>query len=98
MLSIRGIDFIWVLLMGITIGNYFIAENGESNLSFIVLIAVSLMLKGRLVVDRFMELKNANQKIRGWMNAYFYVVPLMIILVYAYPEVIVQLTQLKNYR
>ncbi|MES9879410.1 MAG: cytochrome C oxidase subunit IV family protein [Sedimenticola sp.] len=92
--NLRNIDFIWMLLMAVTVINALIAETSDGGLLISVVIAISVAFKGRMVVQRFMELHNANRFIRNMMNAYFYVIPLLIVLVQAYPETIARLTTL----
>jgi hypothetical protein len=94
-LPIRPIEIIWLLLMLITIGNALIAEKVEPSMLVVIAVALSLAFKGWMVVEHFMELKNANPKIRAWMNAYFFVIPLMIIVVHAYPEWVASITTLR---
>lgn len=94
LLQKRTIDFIWLLLMAMTLGSAAIAESAEPGLGVAVAIAVIIGAKGIFVVDRFMELHNANRHIRAWMRAYFYVVPLLIVLVYLYPETVARMTTL----
>lgn len=81
--------------MAITVGNVLIAENVEPSLFIIIFVAISLTFKGWMVVGHFVELKNANPKIKAWMNAYFYVIPLMIIVVHAFPEWLATVTSLR---
>ncbi|MEJ1353649.1 MAG: cytochrome C oxidase subunit IV family protein [Candidatus Sedimenticola sp. (ex Thyasira tokunagai)] len=93
-INLRNIDFIWMLLMGITVINALIAETADGGFLVSVVVAISVAFKGRMVVQSFMELHNANRFIRTMMNAYFYVIPLLIVVVQAYPETIAQLTRL----
>ncbi len=93
-INLRNVDFIWMLLMGITVINALIAETADGGFMVSVVVAISVAFKGRMVVQRFMELHNANRFIRTMMNAYFYVIPLLIVFVQAYPETIAQLTRL----
>jgi len=57
--------------------------------------AAVLAIKGRIIVDHFMELKNAHRVLRTLMQVYFYVIPALIILVYLFPEKIAQWTTLQ---
>ncbi|MCG8428905.1 MAG: cytochrome C oxidase subunit IV family protein [Chromatiales bacterium] len=93
-LSLRNIDFIWLVLMGITIINSLIAETADTNLVISVIIAISVAFKGRMVVQHFMELHNANRFLRNMMNLYFYVIPLLIVIVQAFPAEIADITRL----
>jgi len=90
----KKIDVLWVLLMLITLVNALIAETAEPGLVITLLIATAIGIKGRVVVDHFMELKNAHPLIRISMQVYFYVIPGMMVLVYLFPETIARWTQL----
>lgn len=94
LLARRSIDFLWLFLMGITVATAFVAESANPGFLAIVAIAGAVALKGRLVVDRFMELHNANRYIRVLMNAYFYFFPLMIVLVEIDPEALARWTSI----
>ena len=51
-------------------------------------------IKGRLVIDHFMELKTANRTLRNLMRAYFYVLPLVIVLTTLFGDWLARLTML----
>ncbi len=95
MLKFRSINFLWLVLMGLTLASAWIAESTEPSLLVTMIIALVIAFKGRMVVNYFMELHNANHHIRNWMNAYFYVLPIMIVLVFLFPDVIARLTALQ---
>ena len=94
MLSNKTINYIWVVLMLLTIGSALIAESADPSKLITIVIALSIAFKGRMVLDRFTELRNANRYIRASMNIYFYVIPLMIVVVHLFPEAIAELTKL----
>jgi hypothetical protein len=94
MLRKHPICAIWLILMSLTIASALIAESAEPSLLVTVAIAVSIGLKGLMVIDRFMELHNANRYIRNLMMAYFYVIPTLIVLVFLFPEPLRRLTTL----
>ena len=94
MLSNKTINYIWVVLMLLSIGSALIAESADPSKLITIVIALSIAFKGRMVLDRFMELRNANRYIRASMNIYFYVIPLMIVVVHLFPEAIAELTKL----
>ncbi len=87
-------DAVWLVLMMLTLGNAVIADSADHSLLVTMLIATSIALKGRLVLERFMELGNAHPYIRASMNLYFLVLPLMIIAVYLFPQAIADMTRL----
>ncbi|MCW8884510.1 MAG: cytochrome C oxidase subunit IV family protein [Motiliproteus sp.] len=90
------LDYVWWALMALTLASAWLAESAEPSLVVTLFVAVTIGLKGRLVVDRFMELKNAHQGIRFAMNLYFYLLPLVVVLVYLFPEFLADLTKLSR--
>jgi hypothetical protein len=94
MLNNRSVDFIWLLLMALTLMSAALAETAEPGLLITLAIAASVAFKGRMVVDRFMELQHANRHLRAAMRIYFYVIPLMIVLVFLFPEQLARITTL----
>ena len=87
-------NYVWLALMAMTLGSAIIAESAEPSLLVTLAIAATVGLKGWLVVDRFMELRNAHPYIRFSMNLYFIVLPLMILIFFLFPEAIADLTRL----
>ena len=88
------IDILWLLLIGLTLFSAYMAERSTPGFSSIVIMATVLAIKGRIIVDHFMELKHAHKVLRTLMQVYFYVIPLFIILVYLFPEHIAKWTTL----
>lgn len=82
-------------MMAITLINALIAETAEPGLLITLAIATATAIKGRIVVDHFMELKGAHPLIRISMQVYFYVIPGMMVLVYLFPETIADWTRLQ---
>ncbi|MEW8508422.1 MAG: cytochrome C oxidase subunit IV family protein [Candidatus Thiodiazotropha sp.] len=94
MFDTKSVDFIWLVLMGLTLLSAAIAESPDQGLFLILVITLTVAYKGRMIVDHFMELKDANRLLRNSMRIYFYVIPAMIVLVYLYPDLIARLTTL----
>ena len=92
--EIKLIDTLWIVLICLTLFSAWMAERAEPGFISIVIMAAVLAIKGRIIVDHFMELKHANKFIRTLMRAYFYVIPALIIIVYLYPEQIARWTSL----
>ena len=92
--SIKLINLLWLTLIVLTLFSAFMAEQGRSDLSSISIMALVLAIKGRIIVDYFMELKHAHIVLRTLMQVYFYVIPALIILVYLFPEQIAKWTTL----
>ncbi len=94
MFDSKSIDLIWLMLLGLTLISAAIAESPDQGLALTTVIAATVAFKGRMIVDRFMELKHAHPLIRESMRIYFYVIPLLIVLVYLFPGLLVRLTTL----
>ncbi|MET0068486.1 MAG: cytochrome C oxidase subunit IV family protein [Candidatus Thiodiazotropha sp.] len=95
MFNTKSVDFIWLVLMGLTLLSAAIAESPDQGLVLILVITFTVAYKGRMIVDHFMELKDANRLLRNSMRVYFYVIPGMIVLVYLFPDLIARLTTLQ---
>lgn len=91
--SSRHLDILWLGLIILTIVNAAIAEQAEPSLFITVIICSIIVIKARLVIDYFMELKGASPYIYNLMNAYFYVFPLLALLVWLFPDKLVELIQ-----
>jgi hypothetical protein len=90
----RHLDIIWLLLMAMTLASAAIAEKAEPSLLITIVISLIIVIKARLVIDHFMELKGASPYIYHLMTAYFYVFPLIAVLVWLFPETLAELTRL----
>ncbi len=93
--QIQFVNRLWLVLIGLTLFSAFMAEQPAQGLGSISIMALVLAIKGRIIVDHFMELKGANRLIRTLMQVYYYVIPAMIIAVYLFPEHIAAWATLK---
>ena len=89
------IDILWLVLISLTLFSAYMAERSDPGFISVSIMALALAIKGRIIVDHFMELKHAHKLLRGLMRTYFYVIPFLIIIVYLFPEQIAKLTALK---
>ncbi len=80
MKSIGKLEYYWWALIAITLFNTFLGEQFDSTALVSVLVALTVMYKGLVVIDHFMELKQANRPLRILMRSYFIFFPSMIIL------------------
>lgn len=76
----RRLDSVWLLLIGLTLGGAFLGEAVESGFRVTVIIAAIMAFKGRLVIDHFMELADANRTIRNMVRLYGLAIPLLLVL------------------
>ncbi len=88
------IGALWLLLVILTFFSAYMAEQVTPGLYSISIMAIVLAIKGRIIVDYFMELKESHVILRALMRMYFYVIPALIIVVYLFPEQIAKLTEL----
>ena len=91
---VKLINTLWLVLMVLTIFSAYMAERATPGFNSVAIMALVLAIKGRIIVDHFMELKHANVVIRTLMRVYFYVIPALIILVYLFPQHIARWTTL----
>lgn len=89
-----SIHAVWLLLMAVTLGSALLAESGQVSVLITLAVCLGITVKGCLVVDRLMELRSANRYIRFAMMLYFYLVPLLILLVYLIPDPLARMTSL----
>lgn len=90
------LDIIWASLMAMTLLTAAIAEKAPPSLTITIVISVIIIIKARLVIDYFMELKGASPYIYHLMNLYFYLFPILAILVWLFPEKLADLTRLSH--
>ena len=88
------INNLWITLVLLTLFSAYMAERPDSGFFGVAVMALVLAVKGRIIVDHFMELKHSNVVLRTLMRAYFYVIPALIILVHLFPETIAAWTKL----
>ena len=74
------LETLWLTLLAITLLNTLLGENFESTALVSILVALTVMYKGLMVIDHFMELKGANKYLRRMMRVYFIFFPSLIIL------------------
>ena len=91
---IKLINTLWLILILLTLFSAYMAEQAKPGLISIIIMALVLAIKGRIIVDHFMELKDSHVLLRTLMRVYFYVIPALIILVYLFPEQIAKWTVL----
>ena len=95
MKQIQLVNRLWLVLIALTLFSAFMAEQPSQGLGSIAIMALVLAIKGRIIVDYFMELKTSHVLVRTLMQVYFYVIPALILLVYLFPEQIAHWTTLK---
>lgn len=85
---------IWLLLLALTAAGAFFAETGHSSWFLALVVAGLIAVKGRLVIDHYMEMTTANARIRRVLYAFVTVVPILVLASHGWSEVIRRLTTL----
>ena len=91
---LRRIDLVWILLLGLTVSGVALGETSQPGVWVTFSVAAIMAIKGRLVIDYFMELVNANRTIRRMVRLYGIAIPLLLILTYLFAPQIAHMTSL----
>ncbi len=94
MTTVNKLDLSWLILMILTLSGMLMGEYAEAGFWITVSIAGITALKGRLIIDQFMELDQASPVIRRIVRAFGLVVPALMILTYLLGPELAQVTQL----
>lgn len=76
----KTLEYFLAALIVITLFNTFLGEQFSSTALVSILIALTVTYKGFVVIDHFMELKEANKNLRFLMKLYFVIFPSLIII------------------
>jgi hypothetical protein len=95
-MSAWSLDFTWILLVGLTLAGIAIGEGATPGFWVTVTVAVIATVKGRLVIDNFMELGGAHPGIRRLVRAFGLLVPALMVLVHLFAPEIAAITSLTS--
>ncbi|MBY4676470.1 cytochrome C oxidase subunit IV family protein [Marinobacterium arenosum] len=84
----------WLLLLALTLSSALIAETTRPEAGLMLFICLSVALKGQLVIDNLMQLRDSHPGVRRPMRAYFVVVMGLIALAMLFPETLARITTL----
>ena len=79
MTPVRVVDLTWILLIALTLLGVALGEGASPGLTLTLLVAGITALKGRLVIDRFMEIGGARPGIRRAVRTFGLFVPMLIL-------------------
>jgi len=82
MTALRRIDLAWALLVLLTLTGVFLGEFRQGGFWVVLVIALVTALKGRLVIDVFMELGEASLVLRRLVRGFGLLVPALILVTY----------------
>lgn len=87
-------ELIWLLLLCLTAAGALLGETGGHGWALSLTVALLIAWKGRLVIDHYMEMRNANRTIRRVLYAFIVVVPVLVLLSHGFGAAIARLTTL----
>ncbi|HZV54294.1 MAG TPA: cytochrome C oxidase subunit IV family protein [Rhodocyclaceae bacterium] len=91
----KVVHVVWIVLVALTLVGAWLGEAAEPGPWVALIVIVSMAVKGRLVIDHFLELATCNRRIRRLMRAYFYVLPGLALATYLYGDAVVRMTTLR---
>ena len=78
----QRLEVLWIVLLLLTLGGGWLGESSEPGMGLALFVTITIAIKGRIVIDHFMEMKNANVTLRRLMQLYFYLLPLVTLTAY----------------
>lgn len=79
-------------LIGLTAAGGWLAETGRTGWPLALVVAALIALKGRLVIDHYMEMRQANPRIRRVQHGFVTALPLMVLASQAWSPILARLT------
>ncbi len=83
---------VWLQLVLLTLGGAVLAESGSGGGGIAVAVAVLIAIKGRWVIDHYMDMARANRALRRVLHGFVTLVPLMVLASAAFSPQIARLT------
>ncbi len=91
----KRITLFWLILLALTFFATFIAEEATPSHFIVIIICLTISIKGHIVIDEFMGLREAIPIIRYGVHSYFILLPAFVALSIIFPEFLAQLTTIK---
>jgi hypothetical protein len=86
---------VWVLLLALTAAGAWLGETGGRGWALTLTVALLIALKGRLVIDHYMGMRDANRTIRRILYSFVVLVPALVLVSHAFGALIAQWTTLR---
>ena len=84
----------WLILICLTMLGALLGETGHAGWLLTLTVVVLVFAKSSIVIDHYMELRSANQRIRNVLRLFITLVPILIIISFFWGEEIRRLTTL----
>ncbi|QOP41473.1 cytochrome C oxidase subunit IV family protein [Sulfurimonas marina] len=82
----RTVDVIWINLLLLSLASFLIGKFELSNISIFIILLISIFIKGELVIDYFMGLKDVDWRYRSIPILWLVIILLLIFIAYYLPE------------
>lgn len=83
---------IWLSLVALTGAGAWLGETGQAGWWLSIIVAVLIALKGRLVIDHYMEMRDASPPLRRVLRLFVLLVPLMVLASHGFGSSIARIT------
>lgn len=83
---------IWLTLIGLTLLGALLGETGNAGWPLTLTVVGLIYVKGSIVIDHYMEMRSANQRIRNVLRLFITLIPILVIITFAWGDVIQRLT------
>ena len=93
-MTARTLDHVWMLLIALTLGGVAVGEGADPDFWVTLLVAGITAVKGRLVIDHFMEMGDALPSIRRLVRVFGLLVPTLMVLTHLFGPQIAGVTGL----
>ena len=80
------------MLIGLTFLGAFFGETGNAGWPLALTVACLIFVKGAVVIDHYMEMRTANQRIRNVLRLFVTLLPVLVIISFGWGEAIRRLT------
>ncbi|MBF0220299.1 MAG: cytochrome C oxidase subunit IV family protein [Gammaproteobacteria bacterium] len=90
----RRLNLLWLALVGLTLGGTLLVERANPGVAVTLFICLTMAIKGRLIIDYFMELKAFPGRLQRLFRLYFYLLPLLTLCTWLFADQIAAMTTL----
>lgn len=87
-------EMTWLALVGLTLAGAWLAETGEAGAPLTLVVAALIVVKGRVVIDRYMELRHGHRTIRNILYAFNAAVAALVVITHWFGDAIARFTAL----
>jgi hypothetical protein len=82
----------WLALVGLTLAGAWLAETGEAGTPLTLIVAALIGVKGRAVIDCYMELRDASPALRRTLYAFNLAIPALVLLTHWFGGAVARIT------